>query len=120
LFIKSFKVRRAITQFRISAHRLKIETCRYQASNNYISPLDRICEKCNLKKAETELHFLIECPFYRQERIALFDKINDINSTFSTYTNLQKFLWLCSCEDIESMKNVGKFIVESFHKRLSS
>jgi hypothetical protein len=120
LEIKSLKIHKSITQFRISAHKLKIESCRYRKNESYIVEEDRKCEKCSMNKSETELHFMIECPYYTNERAVLFNVTNSKNAMFSTYTDLQKFIWLCSCEDNLIIQNVGKFLSESFDKRLLS
>ena len=61
------------TRLRISAHALRIETGRY----NLPAPLpvqDRTCWFCSEEQAvEDELHFLLKCSLYTQERQEFFD-----------------------------------------------
>ena len=48
-------VRKCISSFRISTHRLRIERCRYLGEK----PEDRSCNACN--SIEDETHFLCQC-----------------------------------------------------------
>ena len=48
------KCRKIITKFRVSAHKLSIETGRYDA----VTRNNRKCAKCNLDEIEDELHFI--------------------------------------------------------------
>jgi hypothetical protein len=58
--IKDFKQRQAFLKFRISNHRLQIETGRYIKPK--IVPEDRICEKCYSSEVEDEQHFQLTLP----------------------------------------------------------
>ncbi len=61
--IDNFETRSAIAKFRLSAHKLKIETGRYNKT-----PVEsRLCENCINNSIEDELHFLFNCPLYSQE-----------------------------------------------------
>ena len=55
--IRNLNYRRSITKFRISAHRLKIETMRYIK----LDRSERLCTKCSTGAIEDEQHFLMEC-----------------------------------------------------------
>ena len=58
----------ALTRFRTSSHSLLIETGRHNGT-----PRDeRICKSCNTKQIESEYHFLLVCPFYRDIRAKYF------------------------------------------------
>ena len=54
------KCRKMITKFRVSAHKLSIETGRYDA----VIRSNRKCAKCNLDEIEDEFHFILKCPYY--------------------------------------------------------
>ncbi len=54
-YIKNTKHCNALTKLRVSSHKLRIETGRYEK----IPPEKRTCSLCNVP--ETEIHFLIEC-----------------------------------------------------------
>jgi len=47
LNIKNIDSWKHITQFRISAHKLKIKTGRYNSNNGYVDPDCRLCMQCN-------------------------------------------------------------------------
>ena len=57
--------RRIISRWRLSNHRLKIETGRY--SRPYVPRERRLCVTCNL--LEDEAHVIFICPLYRTIRV---------------------------------------------------
>jgi hypothetical protein len=109
--------RKCMAQFRLSAHRLKIETDRFSCKNKYIPPEERICEHCNMNKSEDEFHFLTECTAYNTPRAKLYSNLSYNNVHFSTYTPAQTFIWLMSCESPDTIKQVATFLEESFKIR---
>jgi hypothetical protein len=68
LIIKSanslFTLEGAFTRLRIYSHRLRLETGRYVG----LERDNRICEKCHMNVVENEIHFVIECPFYKEKK----------------------------------------------------
>ena len=66
--VKRFTDRAALTQLRISAHDLNIETGRYLQQSRE----ERLCEWCHLvtssNNIETEKHVLLECDLYSVHR----------------------------------------------------
>ena len=70
LEVRNFNERAALTQLRISAHDLKIETGRYLN----LTREERICKWCQLvlnkNVVENEHHFLLECDLYNVPRRA--------------------------------------------------
>ena len=86
--------RKSFTKFRISNHKLKIETGRYS------KPLEnRIREKCFSDEIESEEH-LLKCSFYYTSRRKLLETImNNINhSNFEKLSFGDKFIWLLKSE----------------------
>ena len=78
LQIRNFDHRSAITKFRISAHKLNIETGRYTKP---ITPRNsRFCDYClNIlqnKIVEDEIHAIYDCPLYIMPRKKFHDSIN--------------------------------------------
>ena len=61
--MKNISVRQQVTKFRLSAHRLAIETGRYIGLHEE----DRRCEFCP-GRVEDEVHFLFECTLLRHLR----------------------------------------------------
>ena len=57
-------LRKTLVKLRISCHKLRIETGRY----DNIPRNERICNFCNCNKIEDETHFLLDCPAYSQVR----------------------------------------------------
>ena len=64
-------LRKTLVKLRISCHKLRIETGRY----DNIPRNERICNFCNCNKIEDETHFLLDCPAYSQVRGIFFSKI---------------------------------------------
>ena len=63
--IKNRDVKKCFTQFRISAHQLAIERGRYKN----IKADERFCKYCQAKAVEDEIHFLVKCQTFSNERI---------------------------------------------------
>ena len=80
--IKNKKQRKIIiimTKFRLSSDDLEIEKGRY--GTNSKSEKDRLCQICNKGKVEDEFHFLMQCPFYTEDRLTLMEHIIQILTT---------------------------------------
>ena len=60
-----------MTKFRISNHKLRIETGRYEKPK--IDRCDRTCRLCLLNNVEDESHFIFDCPFYKFERHQFYE-----------------------------------------------
>ena len=118
LNIANSSLRKEIARFRISAHRLKVETGRFDGKNKYVPPSERLCQNCSLGCVEDEMHFILDCPCYILNRDELFTKITNCNSTFPAYTREQKFVWLLSNEDLNCQKALAEYISESMRLRL--
>ena len=52
------KCRNIISIFRVTAHKLRIETGRFNA----VARENRTCSKCNFNDVEDEYHFILKCP----------------------------------------------------------
>ena len=75
-YVKSPPLRTALCKFRISCHLLEIERSRYQRQPAH----QRYCLSClhllqlGSKLVNDEVHFLMSCSAYTEERRKLFDK----------------------------------------------
>jgi hypothetical protein len=87
--IGNFHHRRCLTKLRISAHRLHIETGRHQG----IPPHQRLCGQCDSGEVEDDIHFLLCCSKFREERQQLFRTISQSCNTF-LQLNPQEFFLL--------------------------
>ena len=117
LNLNNFDKRRKISQLRISAHNLKIETGRFNSKNGYMPPELRLCDHCDLNKIENELHLVTECPLYEQIRNDLFSAITKTNMHFKDYSPTNKFIWLNVTEDLNVINDFGTFLCEAFRIR---
>ena len=86
--------------------RLHIETGRYQG----IPPHQRLCEQCDSGEVEDEIHFLLCCSKFREERQQLFKTISQSCSNFLQLNPREKFYWLMTCEDVSVLKELCHFI----------
>ena len=111
------KLLRSLAQFRLGAHRLRIETDRFNKANNYIPPNLRICQMCSTNKMEDELHFLLDCPAYEDLRNEMFVNIQNSNEHFNSYNNVQKLIWLMSSENKQDILTVASFIDRGMSRR---
>jgi superfamily II helicase len=66
--INNFNYRKSICRFRVSAHRLYIETGRYK----HILINERLCKNCSANEIEDEAHLLIKCDKLNNKREELF------------------------------------------------
>ena len=71
LNIKNSKNRKVISEFRLSAHKLEIESGRYEHKNRE----ERKCKCCNLGAIEDEQHFILDCPAYLIYRNSFFQQV---------------------------------------------
>jgi hypothetical protein len=107
LCIQNEKHRIALSQLRCSAHRLAIEEGRYRN----IERCDRLCALCNMKQVESEYHFLLVCPFYKELRNQY------INRYYSTWPNIHKFKLLMSSENKGILRKLATFVLRATEAR---
>ena len=94
------KFKYSLARFRTSSHDLDIEKGRY----NRIRREDRLCKLCNLNQIETEYHFLLIRPFYRDLRLKY------IKRYYQTWSNLKKFENLMISKNKQIIINFSKYI----------
>ena len=111
------KSRKNLTRIRVSAHRLNIETQRFNGRNVYIPEDQRTCKCCEMDDKEDELHFVIKCPAYNDLRETMFSKAAQNNHHFCNYSEVQKFLWLLSNEDLQVAKITARFVSDALELR---
>ena len=117
-FLPNFKVRSTLAKLRVSAHNLQIETGRF---NKIKTPREeRFCIYCktqNVSSVENEVHFLLSCPLYRDERKNFLDTIHRIAPSTMSLNDQNMFIWLMSQEDYKTTKLLGNFCKKLFDKR---
>ena len=104
--ISNFKYRQAITKLRISAHKLTVETGRY----NNVPYNDRLCRLCELNEVGDEHHFLMSCTNMKfiDLRTKFIDNLYKINRFFNLFTSKNLFIYIMAMKDKSIMKLVGK------------
>ena len=106
--------RRSLAKLRTSTHSLEIEMGR----RRNIPSENRLCRQCNLGKVEDELHLVVECPLYEDERKALYDVVEKACPThFVSHNHEQKFLYIMSSEDSLVYNALAKFVYSAMSKR---
>lgn len=101
---------KALARFRCSSHNLEIEEGRYR---NIIRS-ERLCRRCNMNQVESEYHFLLICPFYRELRLTLLDNY------YYTWPNMNKFNKLMSTTKRSVIIKLAKFVYLALKKRNES
>ena len=95
---KRFKI--ALSRFRLSSHRLEIEQGRYHD----IPRNERLCKFCSLNCIESEYHFLLVCPFYKEVRHQY------LKPYFCRWPTLNKFDRIMLTENKKEILNLAKYI----------
>ena len=113
LFIKNVKVRQAIAKLRLSCHMLEIEKGRHKN----VKLEKRLCTYCKMNVIESEIHFLIDCSYYENERNRFYSKLN-IN--IDNMSSDEIFLHLLLSRDLQHLSLLGKYIQTCFKKRCDS
>ena len=107
--INKEQFRVALSRFRVSAHRLEVETGRWHKP--VAVPFnERKCRTC-LDYLEDEFHVLLECPLYHELR-KTYIKPYDWKRL-----NMSKFIELIKTENKIEIRNLSMFIMKSFEIR---
>ena len=113
--VKNIRHKIALTRFRLSNHNLLIEKGRH-----FRPKIDRNERKCFICKddVEDECHFITKCPLYSNQRVLLYQSLNN-NSRFfeSITTNEQKFIFTMTNENENVMVELAKFIFKAMNAR---
>ena len=104
------KYRKALTQFRLSLHDLAIERGRCQN----IDRQERICNFCTGKRVESEYHFLLVCPLYRELRHKY------MKSYYCRWPTLNKFDSFMSSDNKRTILSLAKYIYYASELRRNS
>ncbi len=106
--------RKALTRFRISAHRLAIERGRYTVP---LTPAEnRICTYCPNQEVEDEYHFLMSCSYYQELRNTLTANVLKECRNFSVLNTKEQFIFMLIAGDTIS-SHVSKYINDAFSMR---
>ena len=101
------KFRIALTKFRLSSHSLAIERGRFEN----VPRENRICRYCNLQVVESEYHFLLVCPLYKDLRRKYF------KNYFCRWPTLNKFDDLMSNHSKSMTLSLSKYLYFAMNLR---
>ena len=113
--IVDFKVRKAISRLRLNSHNLAVEKGRHHKPK--IPLEERLCRQCNLGVVEDEQHFILICPFLKEEREILFDLIKLYDEVILSEDSSTLFVNLMSSLNVKILFGLGKFIIKGLKKR---
>ena len=86
--------RSAMARIRCGVAPLRVELGRYD-HGEYIPEFQRVCQLCD-QEIENEIHVLLQCPFYHDIHVDLFQKAADIFVDFRNYVDVEKLKLLMS------------------------
>ena len=112
-----YVLRVPLTKFRVSAHALRIETGRYNRPHK-LALEERLCWFCK-NTVEDEMHFLLECPLYSENRQVLLRECVTLNKSFVYFSTADKFLFLLGTKSEMLQYALARFIKISFKTRLA-
>jgi hypothetical protein len=105
--------RKTLTQLRLSAHNLNIESMRPTTPD----PKLRLCSLCTNKQVEDEEHFLVRCPTYETHRTELLNTCLTLCPMLAQLNMSEKFMWLMTNENKPALKALGKFVWQALETR---
>ena len=101
--IRNTKHRQYLTKFRLSNHRLMIETGRHMN----LPKEERLCQVCG-EGIEDEIHFLVKCKQFESLRKGIIEKCIELKPQFNFYSDKEKFIFIMTTPLL--MGNVSKYI----------
>ena len=105
--------RRILSKLRAGCLSLAVETGRYMRPT---IPLEnRVCIFCNKNCIEDEIHFLIDCELYSDQRFELYNSILEQYPDFSSYPSLGKFCTILNEQSVQSL--LAKTVTNMFMRR---
>jgi len=90
--VRDRKQRQILTRYRLSDHKLAIETGRHKKL--WQPKENRTCDHCLTGEVETEMHFLLKCEAFKDTRDLYFNKFNYIIPNFIDLDDISKLNFL--------------------------
>lgn len=113
--VRNVNYRRALTRFRVSSHKLAIETGRHHREK--VPVHKRICAFCKDQLIDDEIHFLVQCEYNKEERNTLYHYAKTHIPDISSKSNIELFCKLMKSDSAELQSALGKFLHICFNKR---
>jgi hypothetical protein len=115
--IQNKLMKSSYSKFRLSSHKLKIETGRYIIKPKRLLPEERICDMCDSLDIEDEFHFLMKCKIYEKKRTELVEYISVHYPMFKELSDHHKFIWMMNILDEKIIQAVALFVHNSLNMR---
>ena len=109
--------RKAITQLRLSAHKLEIEIGRYKVKGKNTDKKDRICQYCRSGEVESELHFIASCPNYKEERVNFYSDLVQRDEIYANLSWSRILDMMFTKNDLGALNLLGSFLRKCWGKR---
>ena len=107
--------KKCIARFRVSSHRLGIETGRHKKTP---IPVDnRVCAYCPGPLLDDELHLITQCRYHLTERTKLYDTAKMHIAEFEDCPNYYKFALILGSQSAPVLVALGNFLYTCFRKR---
>ena len=114
----NFTIRSNFAKLRLSAHSLEIEKGRYGIKKTPRE--ERYCLYCKSRNSyvlEDEVHFLVSCPLFTEERQQMLNSISAIFPSIILLKEQNLLIWLMSQEDVYCLEIVAKYCNKAFYIR---
>ena len=85
--------------------------------NSKIPEDKRLCHFCEMQEVESEIHFLLTCPLYSDQREAMLDAFGQNVNHFRTMDKTEKFITIMETKNTSLIKETAKFVHSAFTKR---
>jgi hypothetical protein len=105
-------------KLRVSAHNLHIEKGRHQSQYKPVN--QRTCMKCNNGDVESEVHLMLYCSHYRDERETMFDNLRNIYPCIDTLPEVNKYNMIMSVQEYDTCNIILDYVTRCFVKRSTS
>ena len=97
-----------LSRYRVSAHRLRIETGRYSSP---VTPLsDRTCQFCDSNELDSEEHFVLHCQTFTLKRNCFFGRMSALIPNFNTMCDRDKLMTVLCPAKTDVAKTVSKYL----------
>ena len=107
--------KKCIARFRVSSHRLGIETGRHKKSP---IPVDnRVCANCLGPLLDDELQLITQYRYHRTERTKLYDTAKMHIGEFEDCSNYDKFALILGSQSAPVLIVLGNFLYTHLRKR---
>lgn len=116
-FVKRPEYKKAITQFRLGIHNLRINTGRYENQGAPIPVEERICRSCNNNQLENITHFIMECEKYSTLRELFIPNITEKYPNFITLSPKEKKTLLLNEKSPHLCNIIGKYLHDIYMQR---